>query len=70
MERFDSGVFTVDAAASREASGSKRISIGILAALAALMLGGLILFMVGFAPNDFVHAAAHDVRHAIGFPCH
>ncbi|MGZ6253602.1 MAG: CbtB domain-containing protein [Candidatus Binataceae bacterium] len=26
--------------------------------------------MAGFSSNDFVHAAAHDVRHASGFPCH
>ena len=42
----------------------------IAAALAAVALGGAILFVVGFAPNRFLHAAAHDVRHSAGFPCH
>lgn len=45
-------------------------SATIASALAALVLGGAILFVVGFSPNRFLHAAAHDVRHATGFPCH
>jgi cobalt transporter subunit CbtB len=42
-----------------------------LAALfAAALLGGLILFGVGFAQPQVAHNAAHDARHAQGFPCH
>jgi cobalt transporter subunit CbtB len=36
----------------------------------AIALGMTILAVVGFARNDFIHAAAHDVRHSAGFPCH
>ena len=39
------------------------------AALAAA-LGLLILWGVGFAGNAVIHEAAHDTRHALGFPCH
>jgi cobalt transporter subunit CbtB len=39
-------------------------------ALAAALLGALILFGVGFAQSETVHSAAHDARHAQGFPCH
>ncbi len=40
------------------------------AALAAAGLGVLLLWGVGFAGSDMLHAAAHDARHSIGFPCH
>jgi len=52
-----------------------RIRVGvssnaILAALTAFALGFTTLFVVGFSHSDLLHAAAHDVRHATGFPCH
>lgn len=41
----------------------------ILAQLAAaLLLGGLLLYTVGFAHVS--HDAAHDTRHSVNFPCH
>jgi cobalt transporter subunit CbtB len=47
-----------------------RTNTDILAiALAALMGIGLI-FVAGFASSATIHDAAHDQRHAIGFPCH
>ncbi len=39
-------------------------------ALLAFVLGGFILYGVGFAGADVLHNAAHDSRHAITFPCH
>ena len=41
-----------------------------LAALVAVLLGGFILFGVGFANPATLHSAAHDARHAFAFPCH
>lgn len=38
-------------------------------AVAALLLGGLIVLGVGFGPG-LLHNAAHDTRHALVFPCH
>jgi cobalt transporter subunit CbtB len=54
---------------------SARIRIGvaanaIIAAMIAFALGAAIVFVVGFSHSDLLHAAAHDVRHAAGFPCH
>jgi len=46
------------------------VSARITSAVVAIALGMTILSVVGFAPNDFIHAAAHDVRHSAGFPCH
>ncbi|HVA81112.1 MAG TPA: CbtB domain-containing protein [Candidatus Binataceae bacterium] len=45
-------------------------SKAIVAAMAAIALGSAILFVVGFSHGELIHAAAHDVRHATGFPCH
>ena len=37
---------------------------------AAAVLGLTLLFAVGFMPMEAAHNAAHDVRHALAFPCH
>lgn len=42
-------------------------TMGILGALA---LGLFVVFMVGFAGSSVLHAAAHDTRHSVAFPCH
>jgi cobalt transporter subunit CbtB len=42
----------------------------VLPAFAAMLLGGALVFLVGFAPIEAVHNAAHDTRHSIAFPCH
>lgn len=34
------------------------------------LLGGMILFVAGHAQSAALHDAAHDMRHATGFPCH
>ncbi|MDP3959556.1 MAG: CbtB domain-containing protein [Pseudorhodobacter sp.] len=34
------------------------------------LLGAMLLFAAGLAQSATLHAAAHDVRHATGFPCH
>ncbi|MFN7931994.1 MAG: CbtB-domain containing protein [Bryobacteraceae bacterium] len=41
-----------------------------LPALAVLVFGLIILYGVGFSPFTRAHNAAHDTRHANGFPCH
>jgi cobalt transporter subunit CbtB len=38
--------------------------------LVALTLGVALVMLVGFAPMEVVHNAAHDARHAFAFPCH
>ena len=37
---------------------------------AALALGFVMLYAVGFSEASLAHNAAHDVRHANGRPCH
>lgn len=38
--------------------------------LASAVLALTILSIVGFAPLEVIHNAAHDTRHSSGFPCH
>lgn len=38
--------------------------------LSAFLLGVIVIAGAGFVSTPLVHNAAHDQRHAIGFPCH
>lgn len=42
----------------------------IMSALFAAVLGSALLFVAGHLQAATLHDAAHDVRHATGFPCH
>jgi cobalt transporter subunit CbtB len=41
-----------------------------LPVLAVLIFGLVVLYAVGFSNFARAHNAAHDARHANGFPCH
>jgi len=41
----------------------------IAPALLALLFGTFLLLGAGFANSAALHNAAHDGRHALGFPC-
>ncbi len=41
-----------------------------LPAVAAVALGLVLIFGVGFAGSSVIHNAAHDARHIHAFPCH
>ena len=49
---------------------STRLGDRLFAGALTLAFGLLLLAGAGFAGSDFVHNAAHDTRHALGFPCH
>jgi len=51
---------------SRSLSLSQRIAAG----LACMFVGTFLIYGVGLSHADKLHNAAHDTRHAIGFPCH
>ncbi|MBX6323486.1 MAG: CbtB-domain containing protein [Rhodospirillaceae bacterium] len=42
----------------------------LVPALLAALLGLFVIWGVGFAGPSVIHNAAHDARHANGFPCH
>ncbi|MCL4676764.1 MAG: CbtB-domain containing protein [Pararhodobacter sp.] len=39
-------------------------------AFAMAMIGLTAMFVAGHAQSQTMHDAAHDMRHATGFPCH
>ena len=43
---------------------------GIVAAAVAMVIGLGLITAAGHLQASTLHAAAHDVRHATGFPCH
>ena len=51
---------------TRTLSFSQRMAAG----MSALFLGSFFIFGVGLASDARLHNAAHDTRHATGFPCH
>jgi cobalt transporter subunit CbtB len=56
--------------AQRIAAESFSLSQRLIAGFSVLAFGSLLLFAVGLAHSERLHNAAHDTRHAIGFPCH
>ena len=44
----------------------RRVATGLI----CLFLGLGLVAGVGFAGPELIHNAAHDTRHAVGFPCH
>jgi cobalt transporter subunit CbtB len=47
-------------------SASQRIAAG----LALIFVGLTLTWTAGLSQSPVAHNAAHDTRHAIGFPCH
>ena len=47
-----------------------RVDTGLATIIFAALLGLGTLFIAGHAQSGALHDAAHDVRHATGFPCH
>jgi len=58
-------VGTISADQPLQISTSKQTQI-----FSAAILGFLIILVVGLAPMDVAHNAAHDARHSFAFPCH
>ncbi len=43
---------------------------GLLSIVFVALIGATVLFVAGHAQSATLHDAAHDMRHATGFPCH
>jgi cobalt transporter subunit CbtB len=56
---------TLTKATTRDTAASTLASV-----LAVAALGLFLVFLAGHAQSAALHDAAHDVRHATGFPCH
>jgi cobalt transporter subunit CbtB len=55
---------------SGQAIATADLSSRVMAAVIAGLLGTFFLFGVAFAQPNFLHNAAHDIRHGVAFPCH
>ncbi|WP_163847326.1 CbtB domain-containing protein [Pseudooceanicola aestuarii] len=42
----------------------------LVGAITAMLIGAAIIVLAGHVQAATLHDAAHDVRHATGFPCH
>jgi len=62
----DGKEITMNATTTSAASASS----GLLSIDFVALLGATILFLAGHAQSATLHDAAHDMRHATGFPCH
>lgn len=47
-----------------------RVSPLVSSLTGAVLLGAVMIFATGFSHSSVAHNAAHDMRHANGFPCH
>lgn len=50
-------------------SGAKA-KTGVLPIVFAALIGLGVVFVAGHVQSAALHDAAHDTRHATGFPCH
>lgn len=57
-------------ASATPATGAAARTGALLQVLLAAALGVVLLLGAGFVQIPAVHNAAHDARHAAGFPCH
>ena len=51
-------------------AASATTSTGLLSIAFVALIGATLLFVAGHAQSATLHDAAHDMRHATGFPCH
>jgi cobalt transporter subunit CbtB len=61
---------TIDTRSFRRGAEASSAADVLRGALCAGLLGGLLIWGVGFSHIDVVHNAAHDARHSAAFPCH
>lgn len=61
---------TETATATTTAATTKASASGVMAALFCGMIGLGMVTLAGHVQSAALHDAAHDARHAAGFPCH
>jgi cobalt transporter subunit CbtB len=61
---------TLPASATASVGVPRRTAGRVVQAALAMLLGIGVIGIAGFSHVDVIHNAAHDTRHASGFPCH
>ena len=56
-------MYAINQAAAKSTSG-------LMSIVFVALIGAAIVFVAGHAQSATLHDAAHDMRHATGFPCH
>ena len=56
--------------AQTQTATSVRSTSTLAAVIGAMLIGAAIIAVAGHVQAATLHDAAHDVRHATGFPCH
>ena len=59
-----------DAKVIAQSQTQSRIDADMMGIAGAVLLGLTLLFAAGFAQASVLHDTAHDMRHAMSFPCH
>lgn len=59
-----------DAKVIAQSQAKSRIDADLMGIAGAVLLGLTLLFAAGFAQANVLHDTAHDMRHAMSFPCH
>ncbi len=65
-----SGVTVKEDRMTTQTSTASATSFGYLPVIFAALLGFAVITITGHVQAGALHDAAHDVRHATGFPCH
>jgi cobalt transporter subunit CbtB len=63
-------IMSTSTASALRATRADGRSSTLVAATCAALIGLGLVWGVGFAGANLLHNAAHDARHAAGFPCH
>ncbi len=61
---------TTKTATAPAIGASARSDASLATLLFVALIGATLIFAAGFASPAAMHDAAHDTRHATGFPCH
>ena len=60
----------IDMATLNTTTRTSAASSVVVQTLIVALVGAILVFTSGLAHSQTLHDAAHDVRHATGFPCH
>ena len=61
----------MQASAALPIAGTRvRTTARLWPSMAVFLFGLVVIYAVGFSTVSKLHNAAHDTRHATGFPCH
>lgn len=67
---MSSGVTTKENDMNAMTQTAAKTGTALASIVFAALVGATVIFFAGHAQSATLHDAAHDMRHATGFPCH